>query len=229
MKLFVFIFTLVTVNFYSQEVEIFADVNAGTLTNGSLKKFHNQLADQLALEGLKTTDNFELNQGFTVGFTIHSINTSFFFSQKVAGSKSSISDFSGSVRLTNEVRGNTIGGFYERSLIKRNKGGLFIGFKGAITFSKLILINDSSLINNNEDTNFDFNAIDLGIGTLLTYKIKLLKAVTLKPFVGFDFYFSGKLKFKEVDGAHLTFDDGDEVRTDWTGLNFGIGISTPLF
>ncbi|MHB0755044.1 hypothetical protein [Polaribacter sp. M15] len=228
MKNIIFVIILLTsLNCYNQKVELFFDVNGGILTNLPLRKFHNELADDIQFNGIKTTDNFNYNYGFSVGFKVNSINTSFFFSQKVAGSKSSLADYSGFVSLTNEIKGNTFGAYYEKEIKKIGKGQLLLGIKGVITFSDLTLSNKNSIITNTEEV-FIFKSIDFGSGLLLSYKTYFNK-IFIKPFLGFDAYFGGKLKFEEIPDAHLTFENGSDVKTGWTGINGGIGIGFILF
>ncbi len=227
-KYFYLIVSFISINIYAQKAEIFTDLNFGTFTNIPLRNFHNELAEDINFNGLKTTDNFNFNYGFTFGFKINKINTSFFYSHKVSGSKTSLADFSGFITLTNEIKGATFGGYYEKTIKKTSKGELLFGVKGLITFSKLTLKNYNSIANNLTDENFDFKSVDFGTGLLLTYKVHL-GSLIIKPFIGLDIYFGGKLEFEEISDAHLTFKDGNPVKTGWTGLNGGIGIGIPIF
>ena len=220
------LFLILSFNCLSQKSEIFVDLNFGTFTNIPLRSFHNELASDINFEGLKTTDNFNFNYGFSIGFKVNKINTSFFYSQKVAGSKTSLADFSGFITLTNEIKGSTFGGLYEEKIRELGKGNLFLGVKGLITFSKLILSDNNSITYNNES--YNFKSIDFGTGILITYKANL-GPIIIKPFIGIDIYVGGKLKFEDFNEAHLTFKNGNTVKTGWTGLNAGLGIALPFF
>lgn len=225
--IYLFLFTA-TLNLYAQKSEIFVDLNFGTFTNKPLKSFHNELASDITFNNLKTTDNFNFNYGFSIGFKVNKINTSFFYSQKVAGSKTSIADYSGFITLTNEINGSTFGGLYEKKIRELGKGNLFLGFKGLVTFSNLKLKNYNSIANTITDEVFNFKSTDFGAGILLTYRANL-GALIIKPFLGIDIYVGGKLKFEDIPEAHLTFKNGNTVKTSWTGLNGGLGIALPFF
>lgn len=227
-KYFYLILFFISINIYTQKVEIFTDLNFGTFTNIPLRTFHNELAEDIEFNGIETSDNFNYNYGFSLGFKVNKINTSFFYSHKVSGSKTSLADFSGFIRLTSEVKASTFGGFYEKNIKKIGKGNLFLGIKSMITFSTFSVQNTNSILNNFTDELIDFKSIDFGSGLILTYKI-LLKPIIIKPFIGVDIYFGGKLKFDEIPDAHLTFKDGDPVKTGWTGINGGLGIGIPIF
>ena len=227
-KHFYLILLFISINIFSQKVEVFTNLNFGLLTNIPLRNFHNELVEDITFDGIETTDNFNLNYGFSVGFKVNSINTSFFYSHKVSGGKTSLADFSGFIRLTNEIKGSTFGGFYEKPIKELGKGNLYLGLKGMVTFSKLSLQNTNSIVNNFTDELYDFKSIDFGTGLMLTYKV-LLGPVTIKPFIGVDFYFGGKLKFSEIPDAHLIFKNRVAVKTGWTGINGGLGFGVPIF
>lgn len=225
--IYLFLFTA-TLNLYAQKSEIFVDLNFGTFTNIPLKKFHNEIASDINFEGLKTTDNFNFNYGFSIGFKVNKISTSFFYSQKVAGSKTSLADYSGFITLTNEIKGSTFGGLYEKKISELGRGNLFLGFKGLVTFSNLKLKNYNSIANTITDEVLNFKSTDFGTGILLTYKANL-GALIIKPFIGIDIYVGGKLKFEDIPEAHLTFKNRNTVKTGWTGLNAGLGIALPFY
>ncbi|WP_299627850.1 hypothetical protein [uncultured Tenacibaculum sp.] len=226
-KLTILLILISTVSLFGQKLELTSDFNYGFLTNQSLKDFHQELTDDIPLNGVQITDHFNSNYGFSFGVKVNSINTTFFYSHKVSGAKSSYSDFSGFIRLTNEVKGSTIGGMYEKSISEIGKGDLLLGAKGLITFSNLELINESRISNMVINEKFNFNSVDFGAGILLTYKVPI-SFFYLRAFVGFDAYFSGKLKFEDIPEAHLLDSNGNEVTSDWTGITTGIGFSIPI-
>lgn len=211
----------------AQGVDIFSDVNFGLLSHQSLKTFHEGLSEQLPINGFETTNNYQLNYGFSVGFKVKSIKTSFFFQNRVAGAKTSIADYSGYVRLTDELRGNTFGAIYEFEVQEFSKGSLSFGVKGLITTSKLIVKTESEISNSFEKSILNFNSLDYGAGAIMIYRYPL-KSITLRALLGADFYIGGKLKFEDVKDAHLLDEKGNKVTSGWSGLNFGVGVSIPL-
>ena len=229
MKKYFYILLLLTFSKgYCQKVEIFTNINFGTITNIPLKTFHNELVDEIPFKGIKTTDNFNINYGLSLGFKVNSINTSFFYTHKVSGSKSSLSDFSGHIVLTNEIKGSTLGGLYEKVIKKTAKGDLYFGVKGIITFSKLSLQNKNSIVNNFTNETINFKSIDFGTGLVLTFRMPIGFFI-IKPFLGLDVYYGGKLKLEDAPKAHLVYKNGNVVKTGWTGINGGIGIAIPIF
>jgi hypothetical protein len=220
------LFLLFYTSIKSQNLEFFTDFNIGLLSHQPLKKFHNDLVNEIPFNNIETTDSFKYNYGFNVGLKVKSINTSFFFSNRVSGAKSSTSDFSGLVRVTNELKGFSFGGIYEKEIKEFTRGNLYLGFKGMITLSKFNLESETRISSVNLDS-FNFNSTDFGIGALITYKYPI-GFMFLRAYVGVDIYLGGKLKFEEIEGAHLTFNDGNKVTTGWSGFNTGIGLSIPL-
>lgn len=219
-------FLLFYTSIKSQNLEFFTDFNIGLVSHQPLKKFHNDLVNEIPFNNIEATDIFKYNYGFTVGLKVKSINTSFFFSNRVSGAKSSTSDFSGLIRVTNELKGFSFGGIYEQEIKKFTKGNLYLGFKGNITLSKFNLESETRISSLNLDS-FNFNSTDFGAGTLIIYKYPI-GFMFLRAFIGVDIYFGGKLKFKEIEDAHLTFNNGNKVTTGWSGVNTGIGLSIPL-
>jgi len=59
-----------------------------------------------------------------LGFTIDEINSSFFYTNRVSGAKTSVADYSGYLRLTDELKGHTLGVKYYLPLRSYAKGGL---------------------------------------------------------------------------------------------------------
>lgn len=211
----------------AQKVELFTNFDFGVLSHQSLKEFHNDLVEEIPFNNIKTTDNFDFNYGFTVGLKFNKINTSFFYSSKVSGAKSSYVDYSGHIKLTNELQGATFGVIYGIDLQKLGKGDLSLGFKGLITNSKLTLKSENKILTIEDNSNFIFKSLDFGTGLTLVYEYPL-RFMTLRTLFGFDYYLGGKLKFEEIDDAHLLNKNGDNVTTGWSGLNAGIGIEIPL-
>lgn len=212
---------------FAQKAEVFTDFNIGFFSHQPLKSFHKGLADQIPFNNLKTSGNFNMNYGFSLGFKINSIKTSFFFQNKVSGSKTSVADYSGHIRLTDELKGYTFGGIYEFDIQKFSSSSLSVGVKGLITGSKLIVKTESKISNTIEASALNFKSTDFGTGAVLIYRYPV-KTVTFRATLGVDFYLGGKLKFEDIEDAHLLDEKGNKVTTGWSGLNLGIGVSIPL-
>lgn len=211
----------------SQKFEFFTDLNLGIPSNSSLKDFHNELADQVPYENFKTTDNFKYNYGFTTGVRFNR-KISAFFSNKVSGAKSSVADYSGYIRLTNELKGYTFGAKYEIIINQYTKGNLLLGFKGLVTSSILSLKTESKILYTTESGEIDFKSLDFGVGTGITYEYPL-NFMVLRAYLDLDIYVGGKLKLEDnSNDGYLMTDNGKKVTTGWSGFNAGIGIAIPI-
>lgn len=212
----------------AQKAEFFSDLNFGIPLNSSLKDFHNELADQVPFENFESTDNFNYNYGFTTGVRFNR-KISAFFSNKVSGAKSSVADYSGYIRLTNELKGYTFGAKYEIIISQYTKGNLLLGFKGLVTSSSLSVRTESKILNTTESSGIDFKSLDFGAGVGITYEYPL-KFMVLRAYVDLDIYVGGKLKLDEDNSndGYLLNKNGEKVTTGWTGFNTGIGIAIPI-
>lgn len=211
----------------AQKFEFFSDLNFGIPSNSSLKEFHNELTDQVPYENFKTTDNFKYNYGFTTGVRFNR-KISAFFSNKVSGAKSSVADYSGYIRLTNELKGYTFGAKYELIINQYTKGNLLLGFKGLLTSSSLSLKTESKILNTTESSGIDFKSLDFGVGTGITYEYPL-NFMVLRAYLGLDIYVGGKLKLEDnSNDGYLMTNNGKKVTTGWSGFNSGIGIAIPI-
>lgn len=216
-----------SITIQAQKFEFFSDLNLGIPSNSSLKDFHNELADQVPYENFKTTDNFNYNYGFTTGVRFNR-KISVFLSNKVSGAKSSVADYSGYIRLTNELKGYTFGAKYEIIINQYTKGNLLLGFKGLVTSSSLSLKTESKILYTTESGEIDFKSLDFGVGTGITYEYPL-NFMVLRAYLDLDIYVGGKLKLEDnSNDGYLMTNNGKKVTTGWSGFNAGIGIAIPI-
>lgn len=214
-------------NAHAQKFEVFTDFEVGLPLSSSLKNFHDELANQIPFENVKTTDGFDYNYGFTIGFRFHE-KASIFFNNRVSGAKSSVADYSGFFRLTNELNGYTFGLEYEFLIKEFKKGHLNLGLKGLITSSTLVLTTESKILYTVESESLEFKSLDFGGALGINYEYSL-NFITLRAHLDLNVYIGGKMTFKDDDsGAYLTDQNGDKLTTGWTGLIGGIGVIVPL-
>jgi hypothetical protein len=214
-------------NANAQEFEVFANLEAGLPLSNSLRNFHEELASQIPYENVKTTDDFNYNYGFTIGLRFNE-KASIFFNNRVSGAKSSVADYSGFIRLTNELNGYTFGLEYEILLKELKKGNLNLGFKGLITSSNLILTTESKILYTVDSESLEFKSLDFGGALGINYEYAL-SFITLRAHLDLNIYLGGKLALKDDDsGAFLTDQSGNKLTTGWTGLTAGIGVIIPL-
>ncbi|HDZ06141.1 hypothetical protein [Maribacter sp.] len=216
-------------NITAQESGINFEVNLGTTPTSPLKLFHNSLKDQVDFENFKTTDNFYYNYGFSVGFSVENIKSSFFYANRVSGAKSSVADYSGHFRLTNELKGSTIGYRYYLNLVSNEKSHLYAQFKGLVTFSSFNITSDLTTSGTNQFDSLDFKSIDYGLGGGLLYEYPL-GFLVLRAYIDLDLYYGGRIKLKEdnPDGGYLLNENGDKLTTGWSGLTVGMGFTIPM-
>lgn len=216
-------------NIYAQKVEVFSDLNFGIPIMSSLKDFHEELSNQVPFENFKTTDNFNYYYGFTTGVRFNR-KISVFFSNKVTGAKSSVADYSGYMRLTNELKGYTFGAKYEIILKQFSKGNILLGFKGFVTNSRLNLKSESEIFYVPQNSEIDFKSLDFGAGVGVTYEYSL-KFMVLRAYLDLDVCLGGDLKLEENNSknGYLMTQNGSKVKTGWSGINTGLGVAIPIF
>ncbi|WP_324027109.1 hypothetical protein QSV08_04935 [Maribacter sp. BPC-D8] len=217
------------IDLIAQESGINIDFNLGTNPTSPLREFHKSLKNQVNFENFDTTDNFSYNYGFTVGVTIKKIKSSIFYANLVSGAKTSVADYSGYLRLTNELNGHTIGYKYFLPLKETPKGNFIAQFKGLVTFSSFDVISDSDIVGVSVFESLEFKSTDLGLGAGILYEYPL-SFIILRAYVDLDVYYGGKMKLKEdnPDGGFLLNDNGDKLTTGWGGLSAGVGITIPM-
>lgn len=223
------LFFLLSFYIEAQSLDVYADANLGVPTAFTLRTFHDELAEQTPYDNFETTDNFNYNYGFTIG-TRFNKKIAIFYTNRVSGAKSSYSDYSGFVRLTNELKGSTIGGKYELLLKETTKGNLILGFKVLATSSVLLLKTESQILTFPQNDGVDFKSWDFGGGVGIAYEYPI-KFLILRAFADVDIYYGGKFKLKNdsgPEGGFLLTSSGNKVTSGWTGLNAGIGIAFTL-
>lgn len=226
--IFTLLFFIISLFAKSQKVELFYDFNFGILEAFSLRSFHSDLANQVTIDNFETTDNFYYYYGFTVGVRVFN-RASLYFNNRVSGAKTSLADYSGYIRLTNELKANTYGFRYEFYRKQLSKGNIHIGAKGFIINSKLILKTEAEVNNETDDDKIEFKSLDFGVGAGISYEYPF-KYLILKAYLDLDLVYGGKIKLIEdnLDDGYLMDESGNKVNTGWSGFNAGIGISIPL-
>jgi hypothetical protein len=210
------------------DISAFFEVNYNTFSHSSLSNFQLDFRQDITEVDLVVNDDFGANFGFSGGLKVDTIKTQFFIAYNTTGGKMSYSDFSGSIRLTQLLKGYTFGGEYHLEIAKGNKDDVFyFGARGLVTLSSLSIESSSSINNVTTNDFIDFRAVDFGIGIRLIYDIPI-SIVKLRLNIGYDQVFGGKFRFKENTDAWLENNAGDPVRTSWSGLRTGVGVVVPF-
>lgn len=212
----------------AQSGKLFFEFNYNTFSHGSLKNFQEEFVNDITEVDVQVNDNFPANYGLTIGYKISSINTSIFGSYTNTGGKISYSDFSGIIRLTQPLKGYTLGGIYEFELLEtKNKGELILGAKGFATYSTLDIVSFNEINDSGGTETISTSSIDLGAGIVLIYEYPI-SIIRLRASVGFDVVFGGKQFLNEDRDFFIEDNSGGPVRTGWTGARLGIGVSIPF-
>lgn len=225
-KFLFFFLCLISFSSFSQKGKIFIETNYNTYSHSSLSSFQKELSNDLDPRiPITTTDDFPGHIGFTLGYEITSIKTSFFISYNSTGGKISYSDYSGVIRLEQPLSSITLGGMYHLNLDKQEN--FKIGFKGFTMFSKLAIKSYNQIGTSATKNELSLSSVDFGIGTSIIYEYPISFFI-IRANIGFDLTFGGKLNFDSIDNAHLINRSGKPVNTGWTGFRSGLGIAIPI-
>lgn len=205
-----------------------AELNYNTFSHASLNEFQQQFIRNISEVNLRVNDDFGANIGYSIGIKAKEINTQFFVSYNSTGGKISYSDFSGVIRITQLLEAYTLGGEYQFNLSKKSRKEMFyFGARGFVNYSKLDLENYSKIYDAQSSESIDFHSIDLGLGIRFIYDIPI-SIVKFRLNIGYDLVLPGDFKFNDNNESTLVDDNGDNVKTGWSGFRSGIGIVFPL-
>jgi len=227
--IYALIFTLYSVVGWTQNnVSIILETSYNTFAHNSLSEFQEDFIRDIDLVTLKVNDDYPANFGYALGVKVENINTQFFVNYNATGGKISYSDFSGTLRVTELLKGYSLGGEYQVELSNNNDQGSFlIGFRGFVTFSKLELNSYSKIQGSTSEETIYFAGRDFGLGLRGIYDIPI-SIIKLRLHAGYDFSIGGKLIFSDDRDYHLQNNNEKAVKTGWSGLRAGLGIVVPL-
>ena len=228
-KVFIFILSFACLSVHAQDrYSIVAEVNYNTFSHKTLSKFQQELLRDISEVNLQVNDDFGANIGYTIGVKFEKINTQFFGAYNTTGGKISYSDYSGVVRITQLLRGYTLGGEYQVKLLKDDsKGMLYFGGRGFVNFNNLEVESYSRISDMESTEGLDFSSFDFGLGVRFFYDIPI-SVVKLRLTLGYDQVFSGDFRFNDNTEATLLDNQGDAIKTGWSGFRSGIGIVVPF-
>ena len=210
---------------YLQENKIYFELDYNTFDHKKLKDFQSNLSEDFEPVRVKTVDDFSSNLGFTIGYELTSINASLYFSYTTTGGKLSYGDYSGEIRILQPLKGYSYGVIYSVFLAKdKFQKRLRINFKTINTLSTFETNSYYRLEDSIAKDDFKFSSFDFGLGSFLQYE-QPISIFKLRLKLGYDQVFGGKLKFSENKEAYLLDATGSTVRTNWSGLRTGLGIS----
>lgn len=215
-----------TLSLFSQNGKVFFETNYNYFSHKSLSNFQEEFKNDIQEIPIQITDDFPGNIGFTIGYELVDEHIIIFVSHNKTGGKLSYSDFSGLIKITQNLNAYTLGGEYLIPFSKTNDN-FRLGLRGFGMFSTMELESYTEILENVTKENIDFQSVNLGIGTRILYEYPLSFFI-LRVSLGFDLTFGGSLKFQENSEFNLEDNDGDKVKTNWTGLRTSIGIAIPI-
>lgn len=229
LKVFIYIAAFACLGAHAQStVSGVLELNYNTFSHKSLSSFQQLLLNDISEVQLSVNDDFGANFGYTIGIKVEELNTQFFASYNGTGGKISYSDYSGVVRITQLLRGYTLGGEYQLKLMEDDSRGMFyLGGRGFTTFNSLELKSYSQIYDSESTDAEDLSSFDFGLGVRLIYDIPI-SVVKLRLNVGYDLVFGGGFRFNDDTESTLFDAQGEAVKTGWSGLRTGIGIVVPF-
>ena len=211
---------------FAQSGKLVFETNYNTFSQNSLSDFQEEFKADLPEIPIQTTDDFPPNIGFTLGYEIVNANVFVFGSYTTTGGKLSYSDFSGVVRITEELKGYAFGAEYLIPFSETDNN-FTLGLRGFGMFTTLNLENYTQISETVSQDQIEFQSANLGVGARVLYEYPVSFFI-IRASVGFELTFGGSLIFKENSDFFLEDNNGDEVKTNWTGLRTGIGIAIPI-
>lgn len=211
---------------FSQNGRIFFEVNYNTFSHKSLSDFQEEFKNDVREIPLQTSDDFPGNLGFSLGYEFRDINLIIFANYNSTGGKLSYSDYSGVVRITEELKGYGLGAEYLVPLSKTNTY-FNLGLRGFGMFTTLNLENYAQISESVSRDEIDFQSTNLGIGARVLYEYPI-SFFFIRASLGYDLTFGGSFTFKENSEFYLQNNNEDKVKSNWSGIRTSIGIAIPL-
>lgn len=209
-------------------ISVLVEVNYNTFSHDELSDFQQELSDDIEEVNMRVNDDFGANVGYTFGVKVEDLDTQFFFSYNSTGGKLSYSDYSGTIRITQLLKGYTVGSEYQFPLTnEESKDQFYLGGRGLISYSTLDLKSYSEIQENRSTESIDFNSVEVGLGIRFIYDLPI-SVVRLRLNAGYDLLFGGELRFSEDRELMLENQKGDRVKTGWSGFRSGIGVVVPF-
>jgi hypothetical protein len=227
-KTVLYLFLLPTYFCFGQVGDFFIEINYNNHSHSGLKKIQQEIIESVQEISLTSNDNFPGSIGYTVGFRITNFAASFFLGYDKTGGKVSYSDYSGVIKFEQELSSFILGGNFERNILNNKRSDfLFLKLKTAVRFSSLEIVSNSRILENTNQSfvDFDSKSIILGVGISYEYPLFFFR---LRTSIGFDFDIGAEYAFKENSDYYLQNNANNKVKTDWSGLSSGIGITIPI-
>lgn len=211
---------------FAQNGKIVFETNYNTFSHTSLSDFQEEFKNDLREIPIKTTDDFPGNFGFSLGYELVDKNVLIFASYNSTGGKLSYSDYSGVVRITEELKGYTFGAEYLIPFSETDNN-FTLGLRGFGMFTTMNLENYTQISESVSQDEIEFQSANLGVGARMLYEYPVSFFI-IRASVGFDLTFGGSFTFKENSDYHLQDNNEDKVKSNWSGLRTSVGIAIPL-
>jgi hypothetical protein len=224
---FVLLLSFQTFCWSQSQASLFIEGNFNTFSHSDLLDFQQELVNDIGSVSLRSNDEFDPSFGFTIGFKSES-NTQFFFSYMTTGAKNSYSDDTGAIRITQDLKGFSVGAEHHFAISnEERKNRFYFGLRGLAMYNSLEVSSSVRVFDSSDSSAIRFNGFNLGAGGRLIYEIPV-SFFKLRISAGYDLVLSGKILFEENSDFRLENNNGEDVKTGWSGFRTGLGIVIPV-
>lgn len=220
---------------FGQDISWSINAVYGSYQMKSMKDFQEELYNDVVSSinvPFKITDNFP---GF-IGYEISAekqLDNKLFVGFKLAmmstGGRISYADYSGKYSIDNKLQNyegrGVIGTTVHKSkkLLLNISGHLGISLTNHELSSSLKLFNQTT-----QDYSYKFSSLNLVLAAGSELRYFVLKKIFINVQARYDVHLSGKLNYKENSNAYLQNNEGNAVKSDWSGVRGGVGIGMKL-
>lgn len=223
-----FIFSIPTL--VAQNYRIAFNCTYGGYSLTDMKSFQQELYED-ARENLELPFDILYDFPAYLGYELHgtlSYEKSEFgihLASRSTGGRISYGDYSGTYNVDSNLNGLEVAGLIGYKLNQSDASDVGIRANLGVSFNSFDLASNIQLSEQPTNTdNLEFSSINALIGISMYFRVYFFKNVFLDAHLGYDLHIPGNLKLSTNKDYFLTFNDGDEVVMDWSGIRAGLGI-----
>lgn len=211
----------------AQEIKLHFNGGYASYQMSELKAFHKNLLKENKLPQ-KLTDNFPAYFTFESGLILDYGNhkVGLFYSRLSTGNRATISDYSGSYYIDNNISSNLIGIRGEIKLYQYKRFSVWGGSSLGLLYSNSNLKEKITITQTHSENTLKLESKSTLLEFLTSIQYQL-KYYSLFTSLGYGFDLKGDLYLKDDSDAFLQNND-QKVSTNWSGLRIRIGIQVKL-
>ena len=207
----------------------FLEIGYGSFQMTSIKKFQAGLQGQLDFDA-KTVDEFPSYftfKGTALVYEVNDLAFGFSIGQVSTGGRISYADFSGSIKIDNNLRGFLLGPVVEYNLSESNSSQFNLTLNPYVNFTKHSLRAETILLQEVDVTTVAFESTNYGLEGGFNYR-HFVGNFFVQGLAGFNFDLGGKIKSPQNRNAVLADESGNDVSSNWSGYRVSLGIGMRL-